>query len=224
MILCAAPDFSCETGLSKTPNYRVNYRAEIAGIYQKKVIRSCWKPILEYDEIPDPVLQPPIKNVRDQFMNLVLDRYADNPIIDELVSWPPNPQKVKSLRGCFPMIRKPFIEIEYVGGESIHRHFAKSSFVEFWSEAIVIVGAITDIDLISEFKFPPVQNRENFKNEILESRQECIEESKQIFAAGMFQLFLDQYGANYSGLPADVIRKIAEAKDRISAEKVAKSK
>jgi len=151
-------------------------------------------------------------------MNLVLDRYADNPIIDELVSWPPNPQKVKSLRGCLPMIRKPFIEIEYVGGELLHRHFTKNSFVEFWSEAVVIVGAITDIEVISEFKFQPVQNRDNLNTEVLESRQECIEESNQIFDGGMFQLFLDQYGANCKNLPASAVNNIAEAKKKISSE------
>lgn len=151
-------------------------------------------------------------------MNLVLDRYTDNPIIDELVIWPPNPQKVKSLRGCLPMIRKPFIEIEYVGGEMLHRHYAKNSFVEFWSEAIVIVGAITDIEVISEFKFQPVQNRDILTTEVLKSRQECIEESNQIFDGDMFQLFLDQYGANCKNLPAAAINNIAEAKKKISFE------
>lgn len=151
-------------------------------------------------------------------MNLALDRYADNPIIDELVCWPPNPQKVKSLRGCFPMLRRPFIEIEYVDGKSRHQHFAKNSFVEFWSEAVVIVGVITDIDLISEFKFRPVSNRDIFEKDVLESRQECIAESNQMFVGGMYQLFLDQYGANCKSLPADAIHKIAQAKNRISSE------
>jgi len=150
-------------------------------------------------------------------MNLALDRYADNPIIDELVCWPPRPQKVKSLRGCYPMLRRPFIEIEYIDGESRHLHFPKSSFVQFWSEAVVIIGAITDIELISEFNFQPVQDKENLIKEVFESRDECIEESNQMFVAGMFQLFLDQYGANYKNLPADTNKNIAEAKIRINA-------
>jgi len=150
-------------------------------------------------------------------MNLALDQYTDNPIIDELVCWPPRPQKVKSLRGCFPMIRKPFIEIEYMDGESRHLHLPKSSFVEFWSEAVVIISAITDIELISEFKFQPLQDKESLIKEVLESRDECIEESNQIFVAGMFQLFLDQYGANYKNLPVDTQRNIADARNRINA-------
>ncbi len=150
-------------------------------------------------------------------MNLALDRYADNPIIDELVCWPPRPQKVKSLRGCLPMIRKPFIEIEYMDGESRQLHLPKSSFVEFWSEAVVIIGAITDIELISELKFQPVQDKESLIKEVLKSRDECIEESNQMFVGGMFQLFLDQYGANYKNLPADTLKNIADARNRINA-------
>jgi len=151
-------------------------------------------------------------------MNLTLDRYADNPIIDELVSWPPKPQKIKSLRGCFPMIRKPFIEIEYIGGESKHQQFQKSSFVQFWSEAIVIIKAITDIEVISEFKFQPAQNQEKLRQEVLDCRDECIEESVPMFAAGMFQLYLDQFGVNYKDLPVATQNNIAAARSRTMAE------
>lgn len=150
-------------------------------------------------------------------MNLALYRYADNPIIDELVSWPPESRKVKSLRACMPMIRRPFIEIEYSDADLRHRHFAKSSFVEFWSEAVVIIDAITDIELISEFAFRPFPDRENLKKEVLESRDECIVESNQMFVAGMFQLFLDQYGANYKNLPAAAQKNIAQAKIKINS-------
>ena len=149
-------------------------------------------------------------------MNLVLDRYADNPIIDELVGWPPDPLKVKSMRGSFPVFRKPFVEMEYADGESRHRQFPKSTFVQFWSEAVVIIGAITDIELVSEFKFAPVSNRESLIKEVLESVEECINESNQLFSAGMYQLFLDQYGVNYKCLPPDTIKKLGEAKIQVN--------
>jgi len=150
-------------------------------------------------------------------MNLVLDRYADNPIIEALVCWPPGQQKVKSIRGCFPMIRHPFIEVETVDGELTHRHFQKDTFIYFWSEAEVIISAITDIELISEFNYQPMQNPQTLAKEVLEFRKECIEDSHQMFVAGMFQLFLDQYGANCTDLPASVRKNIAEAKNRINA-------
>ena len=102
-------------------------------------------------------------------------------------------------------------------GESRHLHLPKSSFVEFWSEAVVIIGAITDIELISELKFQPVQDKESLIKEVLKSRDECIEESHQMFVGGMFQLFLDQYGANYKNLPADTQKNIADARNRINA-------
>ena len=158
-----------------------------------------------------------IGNRGSYFMNLALNKYADNPIIDELVDWSPNPLKVKSMRGSFPVIRKPFVEIEYADGEFRHRQLPRSTFVQFWSEAVVIIGTITDIELISEFKFAPVSNRENLIKEVLASVEECINESNQMFTAGMYQLFLDQYGVNYKCLPPDTIEKLAEAKNQVNA-------
>ncbi len=38
-------------------------------------------------------------------MNQVLDHYADNPIIDELVFWPPKTRRIKSVRAASGMFR-----------------------------------------------------------------------------------------------------------------------
>ena len=148
-------------------------------------------------------------------MNLALDRYADNPIIDELLSWTAVPRKVKSLRGSFPVFRKPFIEVVYDDGETEYQHFPKEGFVKFWAEASVIIDTLTDIELISEFDFPPVADRGIQVNQILESRKECIEECREMFASGFFQIFVDQYGWNCKDLPADIDKNLAEAMSKI---------
>jgi hypothetical protein len=96
-------------------------------------------------------------------MNLALDHYADNPIIDELVFWPPKSHRISRLRACSSMFRKPFIEVEFEDGEVFHRHFARESFAGFWAEACVILDALTGIELISDFDFKPLAQSTQLK-------------------------------------------------------------
>ena len=56
-------------------------------------------------------------------MNLALDQLADNPIIDELVVWPPRGQRIVRIRACNVLFRKPFIEVTLADGEIFQRHF-----------------------------------------------------------------------------------------------------
>ena len=148
-------------------------------------------------------------------MNLLLDEYADNPVIDELVFWPPKTQRMISVRACSVMFRKPFIEVELEGGEVFHRHFARPSFVESWAEACVILETVTSIKLTSEFNFNPVGDRERLVAEVLARRDECITESNLMFDEGMYAQFLQQYGEDCHNLPADAERRIAVARKHL---------
>ncbi len=150
-------------------------------------------------------------------MNLTLDRYADNPIIDELVYWPPKRLRFESVRACSVMFRKPFIEVEMEGGEIFQRHFARESFASFWAEACVILGAITSIKLISDFSFEPTSDPEKLVQEVLACRDECIEESNLMFAEGMYLQFLIQYGEDCKNLPQDTVHKITQAKQQLGS-------
>ncbi|MCP4768692.1 MAG: hypothetical protein GY875_20815 [Gammaproteobacteria bacterium] len=148
-------------------------------------------------------------------MNLLLDEYADNPIIDELVFRPPQKQRVISVRACSVMFRKPFIEVEMEDGEVFHRHFARPSFVEAWARACVILETVTGIKLISEFSFNAVDDRERLVAEVLARRDECIAESNLMFDEGMYAQFLQQYGEDCRNLPADAEERIAIARKHL---------
>lgn len=148
-------------------------------------------------------------------MNLTLDRYAENPIIDELVYWPPKQNRIQSVRACCVMFRKPFIEISMEGGEVFQRHFARDSFARYWAEASVILETITSIELISDFSFEPVGDTKKLIQEVLTMRDECIRESNLMFDEGMYQQFLLQYGEDCKNLPADAIQKIIYAREQL---------
>jgi hypothetical protein len=148
-------------------------------------------------------------------MNLVLDRYTDNPVIGAIVAWPPKKERIKTLRGCCPILRKPFIEIEYENGRTESCKFPKGAFGQFWAEAVVIIETITDIEIISEFECPPPADKSELVSELQIAVQECIAESAEIFAGGMYKLFLDQYGKNYKGLPDEVQEKIERAQQEL---------
>ena len=151
-------------------------------------------------------------------MNLALDHYADNPVIDEIVCWPPKAQKMKSIRACLPIFRKPFIEIEMEDGEIMVRHFLKPSFDRHWAEAMVILETICDIELQSDFQFEPYRDRETLAKKVLATRQECITESNLMYDANMFEQFLYQYGEDCRGLPDEVEQRIVLAKESLKSE------
>jgi len=148
-------------------------------------------------------------------MNLVLDRYTDNPVIGAIVAWPPKKERIKTLRGCCPLLRKPFIEIEYENGRTESCSFPKGAFAQFWAEAVVIIETTTDIEIISEFECPPPAHKSELVSELQIALEECIAESAEIYAGGMYKLFLDQYGRNYKGLPDEVQEQIERAQKEV---------
>ena len=150
-------------------------------------------------------------------MNLLLDKYADNPIIDELVFWPPKSKAMVSVRACAPMFRRPFLEIEFEDGETLHRHFMRENFARDWSEAIVILEAVTTIKVISDFSFPKYAQAQQLTWEVEAIREDCIKEADQMYQEGMYVPFLMQYGEDCKNLPEDVLEHLETARQALRA-------
>jgi hypothetical protein len=145
-------------------------------------------------------------------VNCALDRYAENPIIDELVFWPPKSERILSVRACCVMFRKPFIEVKMAGGELFQRHFPRPGFAGYWAEACVILDALTSIELITDFSCEPYRDPARLVREVLAVRDECIADCDRMFAEGMYEQFLMQYGRDYRDLPAEAERKLEIAR------------
>ena len=151
-------------------------------------------------------------------MNLALERYAENPVIDELVYLPHKTSRINSVRACASMFRRPFIEVETAAGETLHRHFLRESFARDWAEALVILETLTDIELISDFVFEPVRDREALVEQVLATRDECIAEADLMFEQRMYPQFLNQFGMECKNLPRETRRKIDTARARQAAD------
>lgn len=149
-------------------------------------------------------------------MNLALDQFADNPIIDELVRWPPAPRRMLSVRACSALFRKPFIEVCMEDGEVFQRHFARDSFAGHWAEASVILQTLTTIETISDFSFAPAANREQLERRALEVRAECIAECEPMYRQGMYTQFLMQFGEDCRDLPPPVQAQVENARAAIA--------
>ena len=145
-------------------------------------------------------------------MNAALDRYADNPIIDELVFWPPKSGRILSVRACNVMFRKPFIEVKLEDGTLFQRHFPRQGFAGFWAEARVILATLSTIETVSDFDCAAPADPGALAREALAVRQECIAESDKMFAEGMYAQFLMQYGEDCRELPGDTLRKLERAR------------
>ena len=107
-------------------------------------------------------------------MRAALDSYYDNPVIDELVSWLPANRKWRRIRASFPMLRKPFIEVTLANGNIVTRHFPRSFFDKHWAKAVVILETLMEIEIVSEFDYDPVPDRESLEKSILSTRQSLI--------------------------------------------------
>ncbi len=151
-------------------------------------------------------------------MNHTLDQFSDNPIIYELVNWPPRPQSVSSVRASSPLFRNPFVEIALDDNEMITRTYSKDGFTEYWTEARVILETLTSIKLISDVKVSEAMDIEALTARILEERDESIAEASLMFDSGMYQQFLWQFGRDYKGLPDQVVEKIAVARAQLKGE------
>ena len=151
-------------------------------------------------------------------MNHTLDQFTDNPIIDELVSWPPRSQSICSVRASTPMFRQPFVEITLDDDETITRSFAKGGFTEYWTEAKVILEALTPIKLISDVKVAESIDIDALLTRIHEERDESITEAGFMFDNEMYQQYLWQFGSDYKGLPDQVMQNIAVAQAQIKGE------
>ena len=145
-------------------------------------------------------------------MNSALDQYADNPIIDELVCWPPRAQKILRVRACNVLFRRPFIEVQLQDGEIFQRHFPRAGFAGYWAEARVILATLTTIELHSDFDCAPPANADQLAREILATRADCIVESDKMFDQGMYAQFLMQYGEDCRDLPEETERKLVIAR------------
>ncbi len=145
-------------------------------------------------------------------MNLALDRFADNPIIDELVRWPPSPQRILRVRAGAALFRPPFIEIEYADGEIEQRRFARDTFATDWAEACVLLATLTTIELVSDLDVAPPRDAATLRREALAARDACIAEAEQMFAHGLYEQFLMQFGADCRELPAATQARIEAAR------------
>jgi len=150
-------------------------------------------------------------------MNHTLDQFSDNPIIDELVSWPPRSEAVSSLRASNPLFRKPFVEIT-IGDETITRTFSKDGFDEYWAEAKLILETLTRIELISDLNVSALEDSAALLKEILSEKDESVAEAGMMFDNGMYQQYLWQFGMDYKDLPDQVMQNIATARAHLGAQ------
>ena len=148
-------------------------------------------------------------------MNLALDELADNQIIDELGFGAPGSKRIARLRACNVLFRRPFVEITLADGNTYQRHFDRASFAGDWAEASVILQTLTDIEIVSDFSFTPVRDRDALVERVLACRDECIGEANKMFDEGMYAHYLQQFGENCANLPAETLDRIAQARERL---------
>ncbi len=141
-------------------------------------------------------------------MNLLLNEYTDNPVIDEVVYWPP-----KDVRKIVAK-RKPLgIEVEFSDNTKHFTPFKKAevvTFLSWWREAQEILSMVTNIDLVDEISSESVDTySEELAQTILKRREELINEcitrlrghENDEFTKSWFT---EQFGFNFANLPKHI--------------------
>ena len=149
-------------------------------------------------------------------MNSALDEFADNPIIEELNFLRGHIKKIKSLRASSTLWRGSFVEINHDGGKLQHLKYEREGFIRDWAEASVILQTLTDIECKAEFDFKPPSNKVELIEKALQTRKKCIEECQTMFDSKLYQVYLNQFGDNCKGLPAETQANIKTARQALN--------
>ena len=140
-------------------------------------------------------------------MNLLLDEYAYNSVIDEVVYWPP--KRIK--RVLFQVIPRG-VEVVF---EDDAKHFTsfegvdQASALKWWQQAREILILVTNIEVVDSLAPPEKMYCTQLEREVLARRNELIDECLAKYRRFENDAFtnnwlVDQFGFNCSGLTENV--------------------
>ena len=162
-------------------------------------------------------------------MNSALDKFAHNVIIDEIVYWPPKEGRVLTIHSNVPSIGNCSVLIKYDDESEIVVEIERGYFEESWNEACAVLKAVTDI----KGDFSPLTKDkillleadrqicigyriEGITNEANREKRRAMEKAIELFEAGMYEVFLEQFGSNYTSLPDSMVKRIEIARGKIN--------
>ncbi|GAB2881193.1 hypothetical protein ACCI51_19350 [Microbulbifer echini] len=149
-------------------------------------------------------------------MNLLLDHFACNPIIDELVYWPPR----KILRVQFDIVGHG-MEVEFED-EAVYTMPLSNRDISNWlDEALYLIATQTDIEVVfknKKYNLLDTQDQTELKLEVERKKAELISSTLEKFKESpndpyTRQWIAEQFGFNYRNLPAGVehlLRRLRE--------------
>jgi len=161
-------------------------------------------------------------------MNSVLEKYAHNFIIDEIVYWPPSQKTITSIEAIVPNIGKCLARLHYHDGTSFDINIERGCFEKTWNEACAILHSVTNITeglrrltprevaiLEKERQDYVSYEIEQLEKEAQRIKKEQIEKAIELFDAGLYDVFLEQFGNNCVDIPAPIQKRIEIARGKI---------
>lgn len=161
-------------------------------------------------------------------MDSVLEKFAHNCIIDEIRHWSSGKLKVRTIDSNVPNAGKCFVLIKYEDESECKIEIEREFFEETWNEACAVLKAVTDIkgdfSPLSDHEILSLQEDrkryaryrlECIAGEALEQRRKALDKAVELFKAGMYEVFLEQFGVNYTPLPDLMVKRIEIAKKKL---------
>ena len=140
-------------------------------------------------------------------MNLLLDEYADNPIIDEVVYWPP-----KCIQRIIVKQRPHGVEVVFDDGTEHFTSFENLNediFLKWLQEANEVLKLVTNIEVIGSVAEADGSISEKFVSKLLQRRSVLIDDCLSRYQGSendefTRNWFLEQFGFNCVELPRNV--------------------
>jgi hypothetical protein len=160
-------------------------------------------------------------------MNAALDNFAHNPIIDEIVYWPPRQKRLVRIEREISEDGSCRVTLMFDDKTNDLIEIERGYFEEHWNEAIAVFTTLLNIggdlspltdgeiqSLESARQESGARQREQISRDALRVKQQALRNAKGLFDAGEYDQFLQQFGPDLKDLPPEIEKRISIAADK----------
>lgn len=164
-------------------------------------------------------------------MNSVLEEFAHNPIIDEIVYWPPRRKRLLRIERDIPASGNCRVTLKFDDKSTEIVEIKRGGFELHWNEAIAVITALLKIEgdlrplskaeidsLEADRQEIEARKRDQISKDVFRLKQQALQYAKELFDAGEYDLFLQQFGPDTSDLSPVFEKRIAIAIKKIQTK------
>jgi hypothetical protein len=157
-------------------------------------------------------------------MNAALENFSHNLIVDAIVYWPPRQKRLVRMDREIPIEGDCCVTLTFDDNTAERITIERGCFESHWNEAIAVctsllslVGDLSPLSVaeVQSLEVARQQSEARQRDEVsraaLRLKQQAIHDSQELFDAGEYAQFLQQFGPDVKDLPPETEKRIAIA-------------